>query len=442
MPAFYWIKKILFVMNRKLLFLERFIYGDGTLPKNITFTVKMLGTFTMNHLQHALAKVQAKHPALRARVVVDDKGMHWFVNTPRPAPVPIRFTERCGDEGWLQESEAECAQPFNTNGPLMRVVWMHSPGVSDLMLVCHHCICDGASVITLLREILQLLDQPDTDIGRYEAFSSIQDLLPAEVLADRKIRRQAKFIRYAVRLYAAFFASRKKIPWGKDYTIRWRLSKAETAALTQQCQEEEVTMHAALCVALVMAFRHVKGPQAGSRVFCPVNIRRYLRSIKPDMLLGFATSITLSLDNDPQLDLASRIRLLNNNLTDQLTGMNVYKKLMTSEYQHPLVKTLEKCIRNAKGNHALTFSNLGRLDVPKRYENFEVAAIHNPITVFRSANPNGIVASTFDGQLGFSLLSNDAYLSQADAAAIRDKAMEILFNTWMSAPRAALTNTL
>ena len=429
-------------MNRKLLFLERFIYGDGTIPKNVTFNVKMLGTFTMNHLQHALAKVQAKHPALRARVVEDDKGIPWFVDMARLTPIHIRFTERCGDDGWLKESELECTQPFKGNGPLMRVVWMHSPDVSDLMLVCHHCICDGASVITLLREILQLLDQPDTNIGRYEAFSSIKDLLPAEVLADRKIRRQAKFIRWAVQLYLTFFASRKKIPWGKDYTIRWRLSKAETAALTQRCQEEEVTMHAALCVALIMAFRHVKGAQAGYRVFCPVNIRRYLRNIKTDMLLGFATSITLSLDNDPELDLASRIQLMNNNLTDQLMGMNVYKKLMTSEYQHRLVKKLEKCIRNAKGNHALTFSNLGRLDISKHYENFEVATVHNPIILFRSANPNGIVTSTFDGQLGFSLLSNDAHLSQTDAAAIRDKAMEILFNTWMSAPRVALTNTL
>jgi hypothetical protein len=148
------------------------------------------------------------------------------------------------------------------------------------------------------------------------------------------------------------------------------------------------------------------------------------------------------MDDDPQLDLASCIQQLNNNLTEQLVGMNVYKKLMTCEYQHGVVKKLEKCISNAKGNHAFTFSNLGRMDIPKHYENFEVETVHNPIALYRSANPNGIIAGTFDGQLGFSLLSNDAYLSQADAAAIRDKAMELLFNTWMSAPRAAVMNTL
>ncbi len=69
---------------------------------------------------------------------------------------------------------------------------------------------------------------------------------------------------------------------------------------------------------------------------------------------------------------------------------------------------------------------MGRLDIPKRFGSFEVEAIHNPILIFKSANPNGIIASTFDEQMSFSFLSNDAYLSEEDAAAIRDKAMEVL----------------
>jgi hypothetical protein len=52
--------------------------------------------------------------------------------------------------------------------------------------------------------------------------------------------------------------------------------------------------------------------------------------------------------------------------------------------------------------------------------------VYNPVLIFKSANPNGIIASTFDEQLNFSFLSNDAYLSYDDACAIRDKAMELL----------------
>src|SRR5690606_20927332 len=105
---------------------------------------------------------------------------------------------------------------------------------------------------------------------------------------------------------------------------------------------------------------------------------------------------------------------------------NLQEKLVLCEYQQPLAKKLEKHFNTAKGDQLLTFSNMGRLDIPKYYHSFEIAAIHNPVLVFKSANPNGIIASTFDEQLSFSLLSNDRYLSFREAEAVRDKAMELL----------------
>lgn len=417
-------------MNRKLLFLERFIYGDGAIPKNVTFTVKMRGTITLENLLSALAKIQAKHPALTAGVAEDPKGVPWFVSSAQAPPIPVRVTDRRSEEDWLQESEAECSLPFNLKeGPLMRVVWLRSPVVSDIILVCHHCICDGASVVTLCREILTLLDRPDTEIGSYESFRGIQDLVPAQVLKDKRIRFKASLVTLLLRVILRFGASRREIPWGRSYTVRWRLSKEQTAALTARCKAEQVTVHATLCVAFLSAFRHIKGERAGNKVFCPVNIRRYISAIRPDMLLGFATSTTLSMDPNPELSFFEKVKKLNVSLSAELSGMNVYAKLVTCEYQHPLAKQLERYFSNARGKHDLTFSNMGRLDIPKHFNTFEVETVHNPILIFRSANPNGILASTFDGQLNCSLLSNDSYLTEQEAQAIRDKAMELLFET-------------
>jgi NRPS condensation-like uncharacterized protein len=430
MPAFYWIKKILFIMNRKLLFLERFIYGDGTVPKNVTFTVKMRGTITMKNLRLALAKVQARHPALTAGVVEDDQGRPWFVSPAQPPEIPLRIAERLSDEHWLQESEIECSIPFDMrNGPLLRIVWLHSPAVSDLMLVCHHCICDGASIVTLCREILSVLDHPETVLTPYNSFNSIQDLVPQQVLQDKGIRFKARLVSFLLRMILRFTASRREIPWGRSYTVRWRVSKEATSALTQRCKEEAVTMHATLCVAFLSAFRYIKGNKAGNKVFCPVNIRRYISAIQEDMLLGFATSTTLSMDANPELSFFEKVKKLNADLAKKLAGMNVYAKLTTCEYQHALAKKLEQYFSNARGKHDLTFSNMGCLDIPKHFDSFEVEAVHNPILIFKSANPNGILASTFDGQLSFSLFSNDSYLDHEEAAAIRDSAMELLFET-------------
>lgn len=414
-------------MKRKLLFLERFIYGDGTVPKNITFTVKLRGGLSEQALRHALDKVQAKHPLLTVGVQEDSKGRPWFV-TPTPMPeIPLRIVERTSEEDWMRESEKECAVPFDLQrGPLLRMVWIRSGVVSDLIMVCHHCICDGASIVTLFREILMLADQPNLEIGQYESFNSIEDLVPQLILSDKKNQRKGKITAAFLRLFLFFMRSKKEIRWGKDYTVRWKLDKASTAALIRRCKEERTTVHAALCAAFLWAFRHVKGEKARNQVFCPVNLRRYITEIKDDMLFGFASSTTLSLEKDPKLDFLSQVKKLNARLSEKLENLKVYEEIMINEYYHPVVKKLSQYLSTARGNNDLTFSNMGRLDIPKRFGSFEVETIHNPILIFKSANPNGIIASTFDEQMSFSFLSNDAYLSEEDAGAIRDKAMEVL----------------
>ena len=415
-------------MKRKLLFLERFIYGDGTIPKNITFTVKINGSFTEAALRNALAKIQARHPLLTAGVQEDGKGRPWFVS-PIPVPdIPVRILTRTSDEDWMRESEKECQQRFDMqNGPLLRMVWLRSAEVSELIMVCHHCICDGASIVTLYKEMLTLLDQPDLAIGQYESFNTVEDLVPEAILSDKKLQRKGKVTAAILRLFLFFVSGKKQIRWGKDYTVRWKMDKAATAALVRRCKVQHTTMHAALCTAFLLAFRHVRGSKnVKNQVFCPVNLRRYIPEIKDDMLFGFATSTTLSIDKDPMLDFQEQVKRLNNRLSEKLSNLKVYEEIMLNEYLHPVVKKLSQYLGTARGNNDLTFSNMGRLDIPKKFSSFEVEAVHNPILIFKSANPNGIIASTFDEQLNFSFLSNDAYLSYEEANAIRDKAMELL----------------
>src|SRR5690606_3463710 len=115
------------------------------------------------------------------------------------------------------------------------------------------------------------------------------------------------------------------------------------------------------------AFRHVKGAKAKNQVFCPVNLRRYITEIKDDMLFGFATSITLSLDKSPELDFSAQAKKVNARLSEKLEHLKVYEELMLNEYYHPVVKKLSQYMSTARGNNDLTFSNMGRLDIPRHY---------------------------------------------------------------------------
>src|SRR5258706_16282678 len=142
--------------SRRLLLLERTMYPEGRTPFTSVFTIQLFGRLAEGRLRQALARLQAKHPLLR-RVIGDGVRSDGpgFVLQDRPAPLPLRLVERKNDDHWETEVRREWVAPFDASrDPLVRLVWLQSSEVSELILVGHHCICDGQSGMTLLRECL------------------------------------------------------------------------------------------------------------------------------------------------------------------------------------------------------------------------------------------------------------------------------------------------
>ena len=167
-------------MKRRMLFFERFMYIDGVTPINCVITARLRGSLNPEKLRAALSKVQAKHPLLRARVT-EEEGEPWFVFDAEIPEIPLRIMERHAADDWQAITEAEWKSPFDMKaGPLLRLVWIRSDEVSELMFVAHHCVCDGGSLITLMREVLQVADQPATELTPYDSYRSFEDLVPAE----------------------------------------------------------------------------------------------------------------------------------------------------------------------------------------------------------------------------------------------------------------------
>jgi len=140
------------------------MYANGETPVNCVFTARLRGHLTRESLRCALDRVQSKHPLLQAGIHEDRRGRPYFVSNGKVSPIPIKLIDRISDDDWLAVSETEWKNPFDLKqGPLFRLIWIHGIMVSELLLVSPHCISDGMSCITLLREILSLLDQPDPE---------------------------------------------------------------------------------------------------------------------------------------------------------------------------------------------------------------------------------------------------------------------------------------
>lgn len=414
-------------MRRRLIIGERIMYVNAETALNCVFVAKIKGTVLLENLRIALAKIQQKHPLLRARIKEDDAGIPHFVSGNNLSAIPVRTVTRIGDEDWQEQSKIEWKTLFDGESlPLARLVWIKGPEVSELLLVCPHCICDGTGFVALMSEILRLLDHPEEELLPYPAFNSIEELLSSSFTSSTAKVLKTKVFVVLARLFFLFKSAKNKHPKGEAYLLHWKLEEPETSALAAACKDAGLTVHAALCVAFLEAFKLVRGAKAQGKVICPVDVRHFVEEIKTDALFAFAPIAELSLSGDKDKDFWTKARELKTELKKKIAAMKVHELLVMSEYFHGAVDKMLEHLKTTDGGHDITLSNMGRLKIAEDYDSFELETLYSPNVGFPWRNANTLVVSTFKKRMDFTFLSNDSFLPEEEAKAIRDQAMELL----------------
>jgi hypothetical protein len=403
------------------------------------FTIQLFGRLAEGRLQQALVRLQAKHPLLRC-LIEDAVDGPRFVLQNRPAPIPLRVVKRKNDDHWETEVRREWVAPFDASrDPLVRLVWLRGSEVSELILVGHHCICDGQSGMTLLRECLIAYDEQEKDLGTYDTLGAIEDVVPATLLKDRRFRRRMRWKIGLLRLI--FLWERRKrarsaspIRGEQMYFHRWSLDKAASLKLAERCRAEGVTVFAAMTVSFLQAFREVRGTQALRNVYTMVNARRFMPLLRPDAMFGMAPGVKLSMKGVPpqQEMLPSSFwtcaQAIKADLTRQVDvlGRDIYDYLVGMEAMHGIYGRLIADTKNATAVRHITISNMGRLEFPQRFQSFWVEAIYSPLVMISPTPANTVVISSFAGRMELAIVSDEQSLPPADAMAIRRRAMDIL----------------
>ncbi|WPU91405.1 hypothetical protein SNE25_18985 [Mucilaginibacter sabulilitoris] len=414
-------------MKRKLMMVERIMHVDAATPLNCVFTAKIQGAINQDNLQMALFKVQQKHLLLRVRIDENLKGGPYFISNARIGKIPVRMVERLTDDDWLKESQTEWFKLFEDESePLARLVWIRSATVHELLLVMPHCICDGTTSVTLLREILSLLDNPQQDLETYTPFNSVKELMP-DTFDPAKNVRKARMFAFLGRLFFFFKNTNSKHRRGNNYVLHWKLTHEETLAIVESCKNAYTSVHAALCVAIMEAFQQVNGNKAHGKVISPVDIRRFIPEIKQDMMFAFAPIVELTISKNANTDFWDAARKIKADLIAKIDAMKVHEMLWMGEYMHATVKRMISLLKATGGTHDITFSNMGRLNIPESYQNFELETIYSPTVAFPWRNANTLVTTTFKNQMDFTFMSNDAFLTETEALNIKTAAMGLLF---------------
>ena len=235
----------------------------------VTMVVRIKGSVSEEMLVNAVAKVQQRHVNLRVRIKEDDNHVPWFT-TEDAGEIPVEVVKRESDDHWIEVHQEASKVPFEFEiRPPIRFILVQSPTVSELIILCHHIICDGLSLAYLARDLMVHLGDPTRDV----------DVLPDPVVVDLDTMPEDVKMNGIVR----FFVNRINKKWEddkiffdqEDYEnlseaywanfdhklISVELDEAQTSALVARCREESVTVNSALTAAFVGAQVIVQGDQ-------------------------------------------------------------------------------------------------------------------------------------------------------------------------------------
>ena len=145
------------------------------LPFNVVITAKIHGKVDPGQLKTAIGNLRVRHALLAVKVEIDEKDAAYFVGQGVPDP-DLEVLDRHDDNHWVERAAAEFAHPFCLEtGPLARFILLRSDDIAELIVSAHHAVCDGTSMIYLIRDLFEQLGPPEKSV----------EALPVPAVIDR-----------------------------------------------------------------------------------------------------------------------------------------------------------------------------------------------------------------------------------------------------------------
>ena len=268
---------------RKLSNLERMYLWSPY--SDVSIVTRIKGNISEEKLHRALDIVLQMHPLAGAKVVFDDDYNAWF-STDNVIKPFFKTVNRVSDTRWLEELQCEIRIPFNPEtGPMIRFVLVHSETVSDLVVICNHSICDGMSLVYLIRDLLDIYTNPEQEIEVIDPVDikdflpkggfSLQSVMMKLVMgsANRKWEKNTYYFDHndAVAVQEAYWEKYK------FNTVLLELEPSETKSLLKQCRNKGVSIGSAVIAAFIAAHEDIVGPfvKNQKQLWVPFDMRRH-----------------------------------------------------------------------------------------------------------------------------------------------------------------------
>jgi NRPS condensation-like uncharacterized protein len=441
----------------------------------VTMVARIKGTVSEEMLANAVAKAQQRHALLRVRIKDATDHRQWFVSE-GVQEIPIEIVPRKSENDWIliHSSASKMPYEFETR-PAVRFILVQSPQVSELIILCHHIICDGMSLAYLARDLMEYLGDPSREVERLPTPAPITlDNLPADVSlsAIRRIfinRMNRKWNGDSVYFDNEDYKILTKAYWDNYHheLFSVELSQTQTSALVTRCREENVTVNSALTAAFSGAQSYVEGEKPyHARTVIATSLRDQLPRPPGEGMGFYAAGIELKLKYNHKKSFWENARSYHKKIKPNITNKKVFAQVV--DWLHleptffeainfkklgPLVPPdstrFEKLSAFSRKEDVVwrflkrdkmespdmmfmgpAITNLGRMDFPQTYSSLELdRLIMQPGGAFPLSHVNLVLgAVTCSGKLSLVVEYAAEAVDPATMEKIKDKAMDFLLS--------------
>ncbi|VVB63760.1 Alcohol acetyltransferase [uncultured archaeon] len=273
---------------------------------NVAVAARIIGDVSDKDLMIALGSARRMHPLLGAKVIFDDHHDAWL-STDKVPDTLLRIVPRRSETQWFEEIRHEHHMPFEPEiGPMIRLVLIYSPQVSELVVFAQHSICDGDALAILIRDILVYYANPAKEMQVLQP-PTCEECFPEErispsgfikkIIINHYNRQWRKKPYYFTQMD---FMQVHKAYWDRSqYNIALiQLEPEETSVLAAKCRENGVNITSASTAAFLAAYRDILGPFPKDRriVWIAYDLRRHLQENIGDVFGLLAGAIQFKFD--------------------------------------------------------------------------------------------------------------------------------------------------
>ena len=459
--------------KRKVTGAERFFYHSPF--STVTMVARIKGLVTREMLEHAVLKVQKRHILLGVRI--EDKQYEglWFTSN-NVGSIPIEVVNRQSDEDWIKIHAEGAKIPFDfDNKPAIRFILAQSPAISDLIILCHHTICDGMSLAYLARDLMIHLGNPELEPKVLPASEPISmENLPKDALPSCLIRFFIKRIKQKWADEIVFFNQKDYEAINEAYwdnfnhqILSIELSEEKTKVLVARCRAEKVTVNTALIAAFSGAQQILFGKKPHhSKTASAVSLRARLPHSPGEGMGYYALGLEVKFDYKHQKSFWENARRyhkkIGTNIPNKrafgdlpaflLMDSNIYEalnfkklgKLVRPEFTHfeklhsfskmddVIIDLLKRAGMETLETKLLgtAVTNLGRLDFSREYGNLELdRLIMQPGGAFPLVHVDMVVgAVTCAGKLSLIVEYAEEAVDPLTMKKVKDQALNLLFS--------------